>query len=257
MFRVMLVDDEPSMIDSIARMISRNKDYEVACKAYLVAEAKQLVEEHKPEVLFSDIKMPGGSGLELLKYVSQTLPHCVMVVISGYDDFHYVRDAFVYGVEDYLLKPVAPQTFLPFLDQLTIKLKNGSSVLDDSKIERDAQLEDEARAGQTSERLVLDIERYVAENIAQSNSIYEICKAFSISQPYLSKVFRKHKDCSYNEFLVSVRIAKAKRLLIQRPDLLIGTIASLTGFSDQFYFSRVFKNVVGVTPSEYRGKIRQ
>ena len=254
MFRVMLVDDEPSMIDAIDRMIKKNKHYEVVCKAYLAAEAKQLIQEYKPDVLFTDIKMPGGSGLDLLKSVSQQLPHCVMVVISGYDHFHYVRDAFVYGVEDYLLKPVSPQTFMPFLDQLLIKLETDSSVRHDSSIELDEQIDN--AAPQTSERMVQDIEKYVAEHIEQNNSIHEICRAFSISQPYLSKIFRQHKDCSYNEFLGSVRIAKAKRLLLQRQDLLIGTVASLTGFSDQFYFSRVFKNAVGVTPSEYRGKIK-
>ncbi len=256
MFRVMLVDDEPSMIDSIARMIAKNKKFEVVAKAYLTMEAKQVIEDCPPDVLFSDIKMPGGSGLELIRHVSQTLPDCAMVVISGYDDFHYVRDAFVFGVEDYLLKPVSPQAFLPFLDQLAVKLETARELRGDNRIERDPRLEPESEIGSpASEKMVQDIERYLDQYIDRTNSIMEICTAFSISQPYLSKIFRKHRDCSYNEFLGSVRIAKAKKLLLQRQDLLISSVAELTGFSDQFYFSRVFKNAVGVTPSEYRGKI--
>lgn len=249
----MLVDDEPSIIDSTSRMIDKNPSFKVVCSAYLVTEAKQLIGDCHPDVLFSDIKMPGGSGLELIKYVSENLPRCTMVVISGYDDFKYVRDSFVYGVEDYLLKPVSPSTFLPFLDRLAIKLENDGVVRSDSAIERDCDGADHALP--PSERLVRAIEAYVDEHIAEANSISEICTAFSISQPYLSRIFRQHKDCSYNEFLASVRIAKAKRLLLQQQDLLISTVASLTGFSNQFYFSRVFKNAVGVTPSEYRGKI--
>jgi len=256
MYRVVLVDDEPSMVDSLSRMIGKHPQYEVAGRAFMAAEAKQLIPECKPDVLFTDIKMPGGSGLDVLKFVSQTQPHCAMVVISGYDDFKYVRDAFVYGVEDYLLKPVSPATLLPFLDQLAIKLLNEYAVRADGAIERDSRLDiTEGSAMPASEKMVRDIEEYVASHIEQNNSIQEICTAFSISQPYLSKIFRRHKDCSYNEFLASVRIAKAKRLLVMRHDLLISTIASLTGFSDQFYFSRVFKSAVGVTPSEYRGKI--
>jgi YesN/AraC family two-component response regulator len=253
MYRVMLVDDEPSILDSTSRMIDKNPSFKVVCRAYRVPEAKQLIGDCRPDVLFSDIKMPGGSGLELIKYVSENLPHCAMVVISGYDDFKYVRDSFVYGVEDYLLKPVSPATFLPFLDKLATKLENDGVVRSDSAIERDSAGADHALP--PSERLVRAIEAYVDEHIAEDNSISEICTAFSISQPYLSRIFRQHKDCSYNEFLASVRIAKAKRLLFQRQDLLISTIAALTGFSNQFYFSRVFKNAVGVTPSEYRGKI--
>ncbi len=254
MYRVMLVDDEPSIIDATRRMIDKNPSFKVVCSAYLASEAKQLIEDCRPDVLFSDIKMPGGSGLELIKYVSENLPHCAMMVISGYDDFKYVRDSFVYGVEDYLLKPVSPSTFLPFLDKLATKLENDGAVRADGAIERDSA-SDPDHALPPSERLVRDIEAYVDAHIAEDNSIHEICTAFSISQPYLSRIFRQHKDCSYNEFLASVRIAKAKRLLLQRQDLLISTIASLTGFSNQFYFSRVFKNAVGVTPSEYRGKI--
>ncbi len=159
--------------------------------------------------------MPGGSGLELIKYVSENLPRCAMVVISGYDDFKYVRDAFVYGVEDYLLKPVSPSNFLPFLDKLATKLRNDGAVRSDGAIERDS-VSDPDHALPPSERLVRAIEAYVGEHIAGDNSIHEICGAFSISQPYLSRIFRQHKDCSYNEFLASVRIAKAKRLLLQR-----------------------------------------
>lgn len=256
MYRIMLVDDEPSVIDSIRRMTAKNDAFVVACEAYMVSEAKPLLAEYDPHVVFTDIKMPGGSGLELLKYISQNMPRCVMVVVSGYDDFQYVRDAFVYGVEDYLLKPVSPAVFHPFLDRLASKLANNSAILENAVLERDPELGHESpQTMQSSEKLVKDIESYIDAHIGNSNSIYDICKAFSISQPYLSKIFRRHLDCSYNEFLVSVRIAKAKRLLLQRQDLLIGTIASLTGFSDQFYFSRVFKNAVGVTPSEYRGRM--
>jgi YesN/AraC family two-component response regulator len=133
----MLVDDEPSILDSTSRMIDKNPAFKVVCRAYLVSEAKQLIGDCRPDVLFSDIKMPGGSGLDLIKYVSETLPHCTMVVISGYDDFKYVRDSFVYGVEDYLLKPVSPSTFLPFLDRLATKLENDGAVRSDGGLERD------------------------------------------------------------------------------------------------------------------------
>lgn len=93
-------------------------------------------------------------------------------------------------------------TFLPFLDRLATKLEN------DGAIERDSA-SDPDHALPPSERLVRAIEAYVDEHIAEGNSISEIYTAFSISQPYLSRIFRQYKDCSYNEFLASMRIAKA------------------------------------------------
>jgi two-component system response regulator YesN len=103
-----------------------------------------------------------------------------------------------------------------------------------------------------SEKMVNDIELYIKTHAAEDNSILVICRNFGISQPYLSRIFKKYRKCTFNEFVISVKVEKAKQLLLMRKDLLIGTIATLLGFSDQFYFSKVFKTITGHTPSEFR-----
>lgn len=250
MYRVLLVDDEPFMIESLKKVIDESNAFEVMDIAYMVNDAKIIVEKNVPDVIITDIKMPGGTGIELIEHISQQNPEVVLIVVSSYDNFEYVRNAFLLGAEDYLLKPISPKAFNVFLEKLEIKLNNKQS---DSASKKQVDKAKEMYKGiPESKKQIELIEEFINENLAEDNSVDIICKNFFITQTQLNRIFRKYKDCTYNEFLTSLRIAKAKKLLVERQDLLIGTIAKLCGFSDQFYFSKVFKNYTGVSPSELR-----
>ena len=257
MYKILLVDDEPAVINSLKRIILKKPDdFIVAGESYGADKAYELLPAVLPDVVFTDIKMPGPSGIELIKRISQNYPEIVSIVISGYDDFSYVRDSFIYGVEDYILKPVEPEKFVKFLNELKIKLDNHKDFMHNKhkKLIVDCEQNQESYDNNVSvsEKMVNDIELYIKTHTSEDNSILAICRNFGISQPYLSRIFKKYKNCTFNEFVISVKVEKAKNLLLMRKDLLIGTIASLLGFSDQFYFSKVFKTITGLTPSEFR-----
>jgi YesN/AraC family two-component response regulator len=80
----------------------------------------------------------------------------------------------------------------------------------------------------------------------------DLCEDFNISASYLYKLFRKHEGCSFNEYLTRRRIGAAKRLIEESPKMPLKQVAQYVGYQDQFYFSRVFKAITGVPPSEYR-----
>jgi len=255
MFKIMIVDDEPSIVNALKKIILKKSDiYEVIAEAYSATEASEMVFSILPDIVITDIKMPGMSGLELVKLLAVNFPQIVVIVVSGYDDFKYVHDAFMYGVEEYILKPVVPDKLISLLTNLEIKLNN-QALLKATKMSagvEEKKITNIDNSKSITENMVNSIEKYVEAHIESDNSIFEICQIFSISQPYLSKYFRKYKSCTYNEFLINLKISKAKILLTERKDLLISTIAFMSGFSDQFYFSKVFKSIVGVTPSEHR-----
>lgn len=248
MYKVTIVDDEPSIISSIKRIINRTTDFTVISEEYSVDKCIENLPNNKPDIIFTDIKMPGKSGIELIRYLSNNNKDIVVIVVSGFDDFEYVREAFIYGVEDYILKPVNPTKFLNLLNSLSVKINNKNLKIGNNP----ADAIDCNRSTSVSEKMVYDIEAYIKNNLTQDISISAVCSHFAISQPYLSKIFKKYKACTYNDFLINVKINKAKQLLRDRPDLLIGTIAELSGFTDQFYFSKVFKSTENTTPSEYR-----
>ena len=99
--------------------------------------------------------------------------------------------------------------------------------------------------------LLESMERYLRENYTDSVTLQSVCETFGISQTYLSRLFRRHENKSFNDYLTGVRIEAAKRLMLENPDMPLKDVAVFAGYHDQFYFSRVFKSVTGVTPSEY------
>lgn len=94
--------------------------------------------------------------------------------------------------------------------------------------------------------------RYVDERYGRALSLGFVAETFRISETYLSKLFRKHGGRSFNEYLTFRRIEAAKRLMAESPTMPLKDVAACVGFQDPFYFSRVFKSVTGVPPSEFR-----
>jgi YesN/AraC family two-component response regulator len=79
---------------------------------------------------------------------------------------------------------------------------------------------------------------------------------FGVSQPYLSKMFRKYIDESYNHYMTRIRMEKARELMIQNTGVRVKDIAAMVGYDDQFYFSRIFRSYMDITPSEYIDNLR-
>ncbi|WP_337099878.1 response regulator transcription factor [Paenibacillus sp. YIM B09110] len=108
MLNLMIVDDEELIREEIKSKITRISHPAIG-NIMLAAdgiEAKRFLREYKPEIVISDIRMPGMDGLTLIRECSQTNPDVKFIVLSGHGDYGYVREAFKYGIVDYLLKPV-------------------------------------------------------------------------------------------------------------------------------------------------------
>jgi YesN/AraC family two-component response regulator len=95
------------------------------------------------------------------------------------------------------------------------------------------------------------IKDYLNKNIAEQITLQSVCKKFGISQTYLSRMFRKYENTSFNNYLTDIRVEKAKELMLQDKNLFIKDIALMVGYKDQFYFSRIFRSITGKCPSEY------
>lgn len=107
MYRVILVDDEPEVRTGLIYKIDWNRlGFDVAGEAGNGREALALLESACPHVMLTDIRMPTMSGLELLKQCEERYPALRTVVLSGHDEFDYVKTAMQCGARDYLLKPV-------------------------------------------------------------------------------------------------------------------------------------------------------
>ena len=98
-------------------------------------EAIALITEHQPEIVFTDMRMPKKDGISLLKWIDTSGIDCKTIVVSGYDDFQYMRNAIFYKSFDYLLKPIDPDILNETLERAVTEWKENANL-------RKSQMED-------------------------------------------------------------------------------------------------------------------
>lgn len=107
MFKVLIIDDESIIAKGLQTKIDWSK---LGCTVCGIAgdglEGQRLVEELKPDIVISDIIMPGITGLELSRYIYYNYPSIFTIILTAYDDFKYAQQAIKFGVKDYILKPI-------------------------------------------------------------------------------------------------------------------------------------------------------
>ena len=99
--------------------------------------------------------------------------------------------------------------------------------------------------------IVTSVKRYIADNIQERLTLNEVAAIFGISPNYLSQLFKKYSDMGFNEYVTSLKIKEAKNLLADST-YKVYEIADMLGFESAFYFSKVFKKVEGISPTEYQ-----
>lgn len=107
--KVLIVDDEQHVREGI-RLLGEweAQGIKEIHEATNGEEAITMIREHRPEIIFSDMKMPKMDGIQLLEWIKANQPTSKTIVVTGYDDYHYMRKAIHFGSSDYLLKPVDP-----------------------------------------------------------------------------------------------------------------------------------------------------
>ena len=117
--KVFLVEDEMIIRNGVKRSIDWEKEgYEFVGEASDGELAYPLILKEKPDIMITDIRMPFMDGLELSRLVKAELPNIKILILSGYDEFQYAKEAIKIGVTDYLLKPISSAKLLEALGQV-------------------------------------------------------------------------------------------------------------------------------------------
>lgn len=138
MLKIMIADDEVSIIQLIRRLIRPELNHEIVGEATDGNSALDLMESRHPDIVITDIRMPGISGIELLKEARSRGIRAEFIIISGYKDFCYAKDAIKYGVAEYLLKPIRAEELNGALEAIAKKqgerekLKNRIASMEDT-----------------------------------------------------------------------------------------------------------------------------
>ena len=127
MYKVFLVDDEIVIRENIRNSFpwegNGGSEFSLAGEAPDGEIALQMMQDVKPDILITDIRMPFMDGMQLCEAVSHTMPWVQIVILSGYDDFAYAQQAISLGVKEYLLKPVSAQELLEVLERIAGRIR--------------------------------------------------------------------------------------------------------------------------------------
>lgn len=335
MLSVLIVDDEKLIRDGMKKLLKWEENGFFLCgEAANGREALEIAVEQMPDIVITDLRMPAMDGLSLTAELTKRVPSVEVVIITGYDEFEYAKEAVRNGVFDYLLKPVSRQELLdtmlrlkqkiqsrrvgyPFeeeeqllqairqndgnmaimaLDTMFTRFRNAMAnqteiykicqkILTELDITYRAvrgpkavavkpePAEDMCPAGlesamreyvskifrfssvDSSDLLVEKLKRYLETHYQENISLKMLEDEFYFNASYISRIFKIKTGENYSDYLLKLRIHRAKELL-RTSHYSIRQISEMVGFGSSKYFSKVFKDMEGIQPITYRNEVQ-
>jgi YesN/AraC family two-component response regulator len=245
MYKAILLDDEYLALKWMTEDINWPLlDIRVAGIAADGAEGMELIEKWRPDLIITDLRMPGMDGLELIAAVAEKNIRTNFIILSGYGEFEYAQKAIHYGVQEYLLKPVSAE-------QLEETVKRVLKHIDTPKQKKEDLTNIETISGGQHKKIIEQIMVCIKETPLEDLTVYRIAEKVGFNPNYLSTLFKRCCGKRLIECITIARIEKAKELLQDRK-LEIQHISLMAGYHDPKYFARIFKRVTGFLPGQYR-----
>ncbi len=123
MYKILIADDEQIIRDGMRKLIDWNSlGLQLVGVAENGKEAYDMIKEFEPDIAMVDINMPQIDGLKLCKIIKEEEIDCEMIVVTGYDEFNYAREALRQNVSDYILKPLTRNEISEILKNIVIKI---------------------------------------------------------------------------------------------------------------------------------------
>lgn len=261
MFSVLLIDDEVIIREGLRKMIPWE---ELGCE--IVAEAEdgeqglELIKEYVPDIIISDIRMPKKSGLEMIKEMRDINQDAQIIILTGFREFEYAQRAIQLGVLSLLLKPSKLTEIKASVEQAVknleiqyekeeeyrkLKEKMKQYYLNETQGKIEENLEDRPQF------IVNQAIEYIKEHYSEKLTLQTVADSLYVSTWHLCKVLKKETGTNFIDLLNEVRIKEAGNLLVTT-NLRVYEIATKVGYTDTAYFSKMFKRITRLTPTEYR-----
>lgn len=233
MISVVLADDEERIFSMIKKLINwEGLGLELVAGAKDGDELMEKILYFRPDIVITDIKMPGRSGLDIISHIQEMGLSTCFVIISAYANFEYARTAMELGVNYFLPKPVSRVELNQTLQKVVKKVDHGAGEGEYSHVIRTAKA-------------------YVDLNFNQPLTLNEVAEKVYVAPAYFSTLFKKETGVSFVQYMTSVRLANARRML---DDLSysVSQVAEAVGYKDVKYFSKLFTEKYGISPVQFR-----
>lgn len=254
MYSVVLVEDEDIIRKGIRYSVPwEEHGYVVVGEARNGVEGKELIQTLNPDIVITDIEMPVMNGLEMIMETKYQYDY-VAILLTGYSEFEYAREAIRIGVSDYILKPLNQEEILEALDRAALECKNIRLLRQENQSRaelKNLSLLSNLKLEEPDDPLVTSILDFITDHYSQKITLSDLAEHVHYSERYINQRFQKALGTTVIEYLNRYRIQKAIALL-QEDKLAISEIGFLCGIGEYKYFNYVFKKYVGCSPKEYK-----
>lgn len=236
--KLLIADDEDVVRNGITKYIQLHTDrYEKIYGAKNGQEALEFIYRYRPDIMLLDVQMPMLNGIEVMQAAHRAGVLPSTIILSGYDEFRYAQQAVRFGAREYMLKPSRSSDILKKINELADDMFGPENEEPPVIIQKN--------------QLVELAKEYMDEHYFENLSLNDIAGKIGISPAYLSSLFSQQVGITLIDYLNEVRIDHAC-VYLEQNFFKTYEIAYKVGFRDEKYFSKVFRKVMGMSPSEYK-----
>lgn len=240
MWKVMIADDEMYMLEALEKLINwEGLDCKLVYKAKNGEDLLQQIRLQVPDIVITDIKMPLVTGLEVARYVYEQMLPTKVIILSAYADFNYAQEAIQYDVCGYIVKTSAIEKLPEILNKAIGKLSGPVNL-------------EKEEAEKYTEDIFGKLQKYIDAHYMDKLTLTVLAEAVHANGSYLSRLYKAKTGQNLFDAINKKKLERAKDYLAQGRR--IREVATLVGFEDVSYFSRVFKKYENCSPKDYEKK---
>lgn len=234
-YNILIVDDNADFREELADSMPEYRFTEAAGGRDAL---KILKAPNEIDLVVLDVIMPDIRGTNLLAELKAMLPDMPVIILTGFSDKDTAIEALKADADDYIEKPINVDKTKRIIERLLeSKVATRNLNLDEvaGKIER--------------------IKRFIARNYDKKVTLNEASKLVYLSPKYLSRIFKEHTGRGFNDCVIEIKLAEAKKIL-KNTNHTIDQISYKLGYQNPESFTRIFKKNEGKTPTQYRLKAK-
>lgn len=261
MLKAVVFDDEYIVIEALRTLIDwTGLEVELVGTAGDGITALEVFRQQRPDIVLTDIRMPGMDGLQLIQEIMSEAEDTCCIVFSGFNEFEYVKQAIQLGVIDYLEKPITDASVERSLRKAASRIVSQRETMEIRRKWEESQRELLEKAlldgqalddGHTQKNSAVERARsYIVQHVNRDLSLQEVADHVGMNAAYLSVLFKEETGETYIKFLTRYRMELAKMLL--RKGLKVNEVSERVGYHTYRHFSEVFKKCTGTTPGQFR-----
>ena len=251
---LLFVDDSKELQDFVVE--SLNGRFKTILTASSGVEALNVLSRNMPGIIVSDVMMPEMDGYELCNRIkmNKDMCHIPVILLTARDDEYSKKRGYGVGADTYISKPFDIETLLEAVKGLLRNKKQTKQFYMNFSVVKDM---DNQNMGNADEVFIKKLNEVIMDNIANPElDINFISAALGMSRSSFYNKLKSVTDVSGSEYINRIRLENAMNL-IKSTDLSFIEISERSGFASSKYFSTIFKQYIGMTPTQFRSKEKQ